>query len=61
MDDSWNVAENRKENVDTEVTPDAFLHKNTNGRNEDGESNLDDIATNCSQVSLDALFVAPCL
>lgn len=44
VDDSRNVAQDCEEDVDAEVASDAFLEQDTNGRNEDGEDDFDDIA-----------------
>jgi hypothetical protein len=43
VDDSWNVTEDGQEDVDEEVGIATTFQKHTDGRNEDGEDDLDDV------------------
>lgn len=44
MDDARNVAQNREEDIDTQVSANASFEENTDWRKEDGEDDLADVA-----------------
>lgn len=44
VDDSGNVTENRQEHIDAKVGIETTLEEDTDGRQEDGKDDLDDVA-----------------